>query len=158
MYTLKLTGEPDIFIPMLRFQAKQASGKISTLSATVPISYAPEIEMREAGDLIIYKSGVIFMETNFQNATTYIGVKEQSIVLEGTKTKTYTPHPDVYLLRHINFYAANQTDGKYTFQSPMPQDGLTPADAAFYDGVEIIVGEIQTIVSSVNHSVYIKEL
>ncbi len=100
-YYLTITGSPDIEIPITSFQARRRSGDPTYLSVVIPdIDIIDEITVRSSGTMKIEqgyeRAGVelqreTIIETAVDTVNTYQGGTNQSIVLMGYTTSTFSP-------------------------------------------------------------------
>lgn len=95
-----------------------------------------------------------------QSAIADTGSMSRSIRLSG---KLEVPLSDVIWdyqeieISKINYLSPNQTDGKYTWQCPGINTDIKPGFKAVYGNSEILVSEVQYIVSTSNIQFYLKE-
>jgi hypothetical protein len=101
-YQFKMTGTPDLILPMSSFSARLISGTDSYLQVVLPgaTEYIDEIEARSAEDLVVtwqqvnpvtgaVVSDYEIVTVNFENLSVAKGANSQSLTLTGHKQKTY---------------------------------------------------------------------
>ena len=112
-YELKMTGTPELILPMSNFNARLLSGSPSYLQAVVPggEDFISEISARALEDLVVtWKSvdsetgevldSAEIVTVNFENMAVARGANKRSLTLTGHKQKTYSTPKTVEISGH----------------------------------------------------------
>jgi len=168
LYYFVLTGDgdgtTDVTIPISSWQARRKDGEPTFLSVVVPgTSYQTVIEARTNGTMKINLAYLIgstehyretIVQADYEFYTLSEGARNQSIVITGHKTESFTPK--TLALQDVNFMSIN--DGVYSIRCASAEMFLNPGDSVTYDGnsftanqvVYVIGGGLQTM--TVNES------
>lgn len=157
-YRLILTGDADevddVELPMARYSSRMKSGEPSYLQVSVPNAraYVDQISLRTQGDLIISR-GIRWSDGSFEveeiaRATIDrigydIGARSSTASITGRGTTT-NDTPKSVVVPGISYHAISNNKSRY--RGPIV-NALRPGDTAVIDGAEIVVGEVQHIVS-----------
>ena len=137
IYTLTLTGAPDVTLPISSLQTRLRNGEPSYLQVVVPNApaYADQITARSAGQLVL-KRGLQFVDGSRQMeeiarvALELIadarGANSQSITLSGHKTTTVAA-PRTRELQGVSYRSAGTQKKRYRCR---PDLFLRPGDTA----------------------------
>jgi len=156
-YYLTITGAvdslSDIDIPMASFQARRRSGSPTYLSAVIPtIEYIDSIAARSNGTIRIdqgyEQNGVVLqretiIETDIERADTYLGSVNQSIVLTGYTTSTFSAKT----LDLTGSVLRSLVNGKINVRMANPYVFLNPGDTVNIDEDTFIVGLMSYAIS-----------
>lgn len=112
-YELKMTGTPELILPMSNFNARLISAAPSYLQAVVPggADYINEISARALEDLVVTwkrvdsETGDVLdsaeiITVNFENMAVARGANKRSLTLTGHKQKTYSTPKTVEISGH----------------------------------------------------------
>lgn len=157
LYYLTLTGDADglsdLIVPMASFQTRRRDGDPTFMAAVIPgISYYDAIVARSSGELVIdmayqlngaiaYQEELVRVE--YENIRYYQGGRNQSLIVEGHKTESFTPKG--IDLKGVTYKAID--NGLTRFRCAAPEMFVNPGDTAKYGGDEIIVAEMVMSVS-----------
>jgi len=134
VYFFRLTGSPDIEIPISSFQGRLRSGSESYLSVVIPgMDYAGEIADRANGQMVIEAAYNVagvprkrseIIRVNLETIRIDDGPINKSITLTGYRQETYTPK-SVDLTSQIY---KNIDSGKLRYRFAEPDLTLNPGD------------------------------
>lgn len=167
VYLFTLTGEADglddIEIAMSSFQSRRRSGAPTYVSVVVPdINWSESINNRLNGNMKIdqgyKKDGEIIqrktiIETTIDRVDFYEGGVNQSLVITGYSTKSYTPK--ILSLTGSTYRAI--TGGKLRYRLAKPYINLNPGDTVSIGDDTFAAGVISYIVSPDFQQVEIEE-
>jgi hypothetical protein len=167
-YYCTLTGDgetpavADVTLPMSSFQARRKSGDPTYLSVVVPgTAYQTSIEARTNGEMVIsctYEyAGVSntaeIFRADYEYYTLHEGGKNQSIILTGHKTETFTAQSKTLL----DVTYKRDDDGDLAFRCATIDPFLQPGDTATYDTDTFTVGQIVMAVSTEGTTMEVQE-
>jgi hypothetical protein len=166
-YLLTITGAADslsdLSLPMSSFQARRKSGEATYLSVVVPtLDYASEIAARSNGTIKVeqayalggeYVQRELILEAEIDNIKTYEGGKNQSVVLEGYKTTTYTTK--LMTLTTATYRALS--GGKLRYRVAETNVFLNPGDTVTIGDDTFIIGTMAYSISPTEQQIELEE-
>lgn len=166
-YFLTVTGSADsttdIELPMSSFQARRKSGEATYLSVVIPtLDYSAQITARSNGTIKVEQGYSIdgevvqrelILEAEIDNIKLYEGGRNQSIVLDGYKTTTYTAK--AVTLSTATYKALS--DGKIRYRVAEPNIFLNPGDTVTI-GLDVFeIGVMSYVISPEFQQIELKE-
>jgi len=148
LYTLTITGDTDIDIPISSFQCRLRSGEQSYLSVVIPgLDYASVISDRPDGQLVINaiyfndgvpRKGAEIARVNIDSVRIDEGSINKSITITGYRQEAY--NAETHVLANYTYMCLK--DGKYRYRFPQPELQLKPGHTVIVNGISFIANVI----------------
>lgn len=150
----KVSGIPDIEIPISSFQSRLRNGTPSYLSVVIPgLDYSGAISVRADADMVVemaYKRNGSYIQreeiarVTLENIMIHQGPNNQSITLSGHRTNTYTAKG--FRTRQSPIYYGLLADGaRARYRFPRADFDLNPGDT-FTVGADVFTAGLITYI------------
>jgi hypothetical protein len=136
---------PDYPFPLIYLSINQRSGEVSYYSATTIFSAAllDAFAARPDGKVYILADGSAFDHFNLGNMTYYVGGRQSSVTLSGTRTQTNSTPAALSIFAGIEKETTTQ-DGRVVLTVSPFAYSIRAGDTAIYAGTDYLVTRVAT--------------